>query len=116
MKFKKLITTGKFLHFRSAIDMSRSRTRRIEFFIFTFVKNVFRFNLRKNLSVHKKSISCVTTNLPSNCIFAYTLIQKKLFYYSIPLFTSRLFIQDHQTHIFIIKKCSNSPERTDRFM
>ena len=40
-KFRKWITGGEFVHFRSTIDTSRNRTRRIQFIIFNFVKNVY---------------------------------------------------------------------------
>ena len=40
-KFRKWITREKFVHFRSTIDTSRSRTRKIQFMIFIFVKKVF---------------------------------------------------------------------------
>ena len=46
-KFRKRITRGKLVHFRSIIDTSRSKTRRIQFIIFTFVKKGFYFNLSK---------------------------------------------------------------------
>ena len=35
------MTRGEFEHFRSTIDMSRSRTRRIQIIIFNFVKKSF---------------------------------------------------------------------------
>ena len=44
-KFRKGITRVKLLHFRSTIDASRSRTRRIQFIISIFVNNVFLFQL-----------------------------------------------------------------------
>ena len=40
-KFRKCITRGKLVHFRSTIDTSGSRTRRIQFIIFIFVKKIF---------------------------------------------------------------------------
>ena len=40
-KFKKCITRGKLVHFRSTIDASGSRTRRMQFIIIIFVKKVF---------------------------------------------------------------------------
>ena len=43
MKFKKSITRGKLLPFKSAIDTSRSRTRSIQFIIYIFIKKVFLF-------------------------------------------------------------------------
>ena len=45
-KFRKWITWGKFVQFMSTTDTSRSRTRRMEFIVFIFVKKVC-FNLRK---------------------------------------------------------------------
>ena len=44
-KFRKRITRRKFVHFKSTIDTSRSRTRRIQFIIFIFIKKVFLFQL-----------------------------------------------------------------------
>ena len=44
--FKKWITKGEFVLFRSTIDLSRSRTRRMQFIIINFVK-FFCFNLCK---------------------------------------------------------------------
>ena len=38
---------GKLVHSRSSIDMRRSRTRRMQFIIYIFVKIYFYFNLRK---------------------------------------------------------------------
>ena len=46
-KFRKCITRGKHVHFRSTIDTSRSRTRKIQFIIFIFVKKFFCFSLRR---------------------------------------------------------------------
>ena len=46
-KFRKWITRGELVHFRSTIDTSRSITRRIQFIILNFIKNVLCFNLRK---------------------------------------------------------------------
>ena len=40
-KFRKWITRGEFVHFRSTIDSSRSRIRRMQFIIFNFIKKVF---------------------------------------------------------------------------
>ena len=40
-RFRKCITRGKVVHFRSTINTSRSRTRRIQFIIFIFVKKSF---------------------------------------------------------------------------
>ena len=40
-KFRKCITRGKLVHFKSIIDMSRSRSRRIQSIIFIFIKKVF---------------------------------------------------------------------------
>ena len=40
-KFRKLITRGEFVHFRSTIATSRSRTRGIQFIIFNFIKKSF---------------------------------------------------------------------------
>ena len=40
-KFRKCITRGKLVHFSSIIDMSRSRSRRIQSIIFIFIKKVF---------------------------------------------------------------------------
>ena len=45
-KFRKCITTGKLVHFRSTIDTSKSRTK-IQFIIYIFVKKRFCFNLHK---------------------------------------------------------------------
>ena len=45
-RFRKLITRGELVHFRSSIDTSRSRTRRIQFIIFNFIKKIFLFQLR----------------------------------------------------------------------
>ena len=35
------MTRREFMHFRSTIDTSRSRTRRVQFIIFSFIKKVF---------------------------------------------------------------------------
>ena len=40
-KLRKCITRRKLVHFRSTMDTSRSRTRKIQFIIFIFVKKVF---------------------------------------------------------------------------
>ena len=45
MKFTKCIPRGKIVHFRSTIDTTRSRTRRIQFIIFNFIKKIFLFQL-----------------------------------------------------------------------
>ena len=44
-KFRKWIIRIEFVHFRSAIDTSSSRTRRIQFIIFVFIKKDFLFQL-----------------------------------------------------------------------
>ena len=44
-RFRKLINRGELVHFRRTIDTSRSRTRRIQFIIFNFIKKVFLFQL-----------------------------------------------------------------------
>ena len=50
-KFRKCVSRGKLVHFRSTKDMSKSRTRRIQFIIYIFVtKGFFNFNLRKKRS------------------------------------------------------------------
>ena len=46
-KFRKWITRRKFVPFRSTIDTSKSRTRRIEFIIFILHWNIFCLNFRK---------------------------------------------------------------------
>ena len=45
MEFRKCITRGILVHFRSTIDTSRSKTRRIQFIIFIFIKKAFLFQL-----------------------------------------------------------------------
>ena len=54
-KFRKLITKGEFVHFRSTVDMSRNRTRRIQFIIFNFIFFFFCINLRKKLCCEASS-------------------------------------------------------------
>ena len=44
-KFRKWITKGEFVHFRSTIDTRRNRIRRIEFIIFNLIKKDFLFRL-----------------------------------------------------------------------
>ena len=44
-KFRKWITRGEFVYFRSSIDTGSSRTRRIQLIIFNFIKKVFLFEL-----------------------------------------------------------------------
>ena len=46
-KFRKWITRGEFVHFRSTIDTGRSKTRRIQFIILNFIRKVSCFNVRK---------------------------------------------------------------------
>ena len=46
-KFRKWMTRGEFVHFRSTIDTSRGRTRRIQLIIFNFIEKVFLFQLSK---------------------------------------------------------------------
>ena len=44
-KFRKWITRSEFVHFKSTINTSRRRTRRIEFIIFSFIKKFVLFQL-----------------------------------------------------------------------
>ena len=44
-KFRKCINGGKLAHFRSTIDTSSTKNRRIEFIIFIFIRKVFLFQL-----------------------------------------------------------------------
>ena len=79
-KFRKLITRGEFVRFRSTIDTSRSRTRRIQFMIFNFFKKIFCFNFRKKrcseASRFKVGSSLSFTNLEvSEIISSVVLLQ-----------------------------------------
>ena len=47
-EFRKLITRGKLVHFKSTIDARKSRTGMIQFITLIFVKKVFFSKLRKN--------------------------------------------------------------------
>ena len=58
-KFRKCITREKLVHFRSTTDTSRSRTRRIQFITFIFVKKFFCFNLRKKCCSEASSFKVV---------------------------------------------------------
>ena len=49
MKFRKWITWGEFVHFKSTIDTSRSRNRRIQLIKFNFVKKENIENIKSNL-------------------------------------------------------------------
>ena len=40
-KFRKWITRAEFMHFRSTIDTSRSRTRRVQYILLNFIKIFF---------------------------------------------------------------------------
>ena len=56
-KFRKWITRAEFVRFRSTIDTSRGRTRRIQFIIFNFIKKAFLFQLTEKNVVLKLRVS-----------------------------------------------------------
>ena len=52
-KLRKWITRREFVHFRNAIDMNKSRIRRIQFVIFNFIKKSFFISTHVNNVVVK---------------------------------------------------------------